>query len=190
MEKLKLILTRFWAHLRAWWYNVSSQPIEAKYGALLFHLVALIAASLILLGLSGCSTVKYFPVEKETIEKIVVKDSLVYRDSIVYVPTERIVEVVPEMDTLYMETQLASSKAYLDTTLKALKGELKNKQAFETKYVERIEYVERTDTVYVSLPEPYPVEKAVTPKWAWYSLIFNIIVMLVTAFKIYLKLKP
>lgn len=190
MEKLKSILKYFLACLRAWWISISSWTLNEQIGAFLGNLAALIAASLILLGLCGCSTVKYVPIEKETIEKIVVKDSLVYRDSIVYVPTERIVEVVPEMDTLYMETQLASSKTYLDTTLRALKGELKNKQAFETKYVERIEYVERTDTVYVSLPEPYPVEKAVTPKWAWYSLIFNIIVVLVTAFKIYLKLKP
>ena len=88
MEKLKSILRQFLAYLKAWWYNVSSQPIEAKFGALMFHIGAIIAALLILLGLSGCSTVKYVPIQTE--EKVIVKDSLIYvRDTVtVEVPKE------------------------------------------------------------------------------------------------------
>ena len=100
----------------------------------------------------SCATTKYVPIEKETIEKTVVKDSIIYRDSIVYLPKERIVEVVPQLDTLKMDIELASAKAYLDTSALVLKGELKSKESPKKQYIERIEYRDRTDTMYVEKP--------------------------------------
>lgn len=188
MEKLKSILRRFKSLLGAWWYNVSSQPLEAKYGAFLFHLAAFIAASLILLGLSGCSTVKYVPIQTE--EKVIVKDSLIYvRDTItVEIPKEVIKEIVPADTTSVLKTSLAMSEARLE------EGRLHHtleqsgavKTVVDTCYVTRIE----EKVVYQDRPIEVPKEVKHIPSFFWWSLIFNIITVLFIIFKIYLKLKP
>lgn len=141
--------------------------------------------------LTGCAATTYVPIEKETIEKVVVKDSLVYRDSIVYIPQERIVEIVPQLDTLFMEIETAESKAYLDTTNMLLRGELKSKKKEIVKYQTIIEYRDRVDTVYIKEPQPYEVIKKekFIPSIFWWSLIFNIIVIFFIGFRIYLKIK-
>ena len=152
----------------------------------IFGLILLV---MILFSFMGCSTIQQIP--GETIEKLVVRDSVVYRDSIVYVPQERIVEIVPQLDTLFMDIETASSKAYLDTTNMLLRGELKSKKKEVVKYQTIIEYRDRVDTVYIKEPQPYEVIKEVkyTPKWVWWSLIGNIIVILYLAFRLYLKIK-
>lgn len=127
----------------------------------------------------------------ETVEKIVVRDSLVYRDSIVYIPQEKIVEIVPQLDTLFMEIETAESKAYLDTTNMLLRGELKSKKKEVVKYQTIIEYRDRTDTVYIKEPQPYEVIKKekYIPSIFWWSLILNVVGILVLAFRIYLKFR-
>ena len=186
MKNLILKIRPFLDTFRLKWYNVSAEIQKPLYGLVLWQIGAIIAALLV----TGCGTTKLVPVEAETKEKIEIRDSIVYRDTFIYIPQERIVEVVPQLDTLKMEIEQAKTTAYLDTDLMLLRGTLESKKATQKEYIERIEYRERIDTVYVSLPQPYPVEKAVTPKWAWYSLIANIITMLLVAFKIYLKIKP
>lgn len=153
----------------------------------IFGLILLV---MILFSFIGCGTTQVLA-EKETIEKIIVKDSLIYRDSIVYIPQERIVEIVPQLDTLFMDIETASSKAYLDTTNMLLRGELKSKKKEVVKYQTIIEYRDRVDTVYIKEPQPYEVIKKekYTPKWVWWSLIFNIVIILLIGFKIYLKTK-
>lgn len=188
MEKLKSILKRFKSLLGAWWYNVSSQPLEAKYGAFLFHLMALLAALLLLLGIGGCSTVKYVPIQTE--EKVIVKDSLIYvRDTItVEIPKEVIKEIVPADTTSILKTSLAISEARLE------EGKLHHsleqsgavKTVVDTCYVTRIE----EKVVYQDRPIEVPKEVKHIPSFFWWSLIFNIITVLFIIFKIYLKLKP
>lgn len=153
----------------------------------IFGLILLV---MILFSFIGCGTTQVLT-EKETVEKVVVKDSVVYRDSIVYVPQERIVEIVPQLDTLFMDIETASSKAYLDTANMLLRGELKSKKKEVVKYQTIIEYRDRVDTVYVKEPQPYEVEKIKYKRDTifWLSIIFNIAVLLVIAFKIYLKIK-
>lgn len=140
----------------------------------------------------SCAAPKHAIVEKETIEKTVVKDSIIYRDSIVYLPKERIVEVVPQLDTLKMDIELASAKAYLDTSALVLKGELKSKESPKKQYIERIEYRDRTDTVYVSKPVPYEVEKPVkyVPSFYKFCLWWFIGSVILIALWIVMKLKP
>lgn len=151
---------------------------------------ALILLVMILFSFIGCGTTQVLA-EKETIEKIIVKDSLIYRDSIVYIPQERIVEIVPQLDTLFMDIETASSKAYLDTTNMLLRGELKSKKKEVVKYQTIIEYRDRVDTVYIKEPQPYEVIKKekYIPSIFWWSLIFNIVIILYLAFRLYLKLK-
>lgn len=188
MEKLKSILKRFKSLLGAWWYNVSSQPLEAKYGAFLFHLIALLAALLLLLGIGGCSTVKYVPIQTE--EKVIVKDSLIYvRDTItVEIPKEVIKEIVPADTTSILKTSLAISEARVE------EGKLHHtleqsgavKTVVDTCYVTRIE----EKVVYQDRPIEVPKEVKYIPPFFWWSLILNIITVLFIIFKIYLKLKP
>lgn len=188
MEKLKSILRRFKSLLGAWWYNVSSQPLEAKYGAFLFHLAAFIAASLILLGLSGCSTVKYVPIQTE--EKVIVKDSLIYvRDTItVEIPKEVVKEIVPADTTSVLKTSLAMSEARLEEgrLYHSLEQSGAVKTVVDTCYVTRIE----EKVVYQDRPIEVPKEVKYIPSFFWWSLILNIITVLFIIFKIYLKLKP
>lgn len=151
---------------------------------------ALILLVMILFSFIGCGTTQVLA-EKETIEKIIVKDSLIYRDSIVYIPQERIVEIVPQLDTLFMDIETASSKAYLDTANMLLRGELKSKKKEVVKYQTIIEYRDRVDTVYIKEPQPYEVIKKekYIPSIFWWSLIGNIIVIFYLGFRIYLKIK-
>lgn len=157
---------------------------------ILHLLLPLIMLVLGLLCVVGCGTTQVIA-EKETIEKIVVKDSLIYRDSIVYIPQERIVEIVPQLDTLFMEIETAESKAYLDTTNMLLKGELKSKKKEVVKYQTIIEYRDRIDTVYIKEPQPYEVEviKYKRDGLFWYLLAFQIVVILILAVRVCLKFK-
>ena len=147
-----------------------------------------------LLLLVGCSAVKYVPVsDSENIHKV---DSTIiqYRDTTIFVevPVEVIREVVPELDTLIMETSLSTSTSYLDTTTRTLKGELKNK----IEPIEKIVYlpskehiVYRDSIITKEVPVEVPVEKKYIPKWCWYSVIFNVIVLCYIIVKIYFIFK-
>ena len=147
-----------------------------------------------LLSLVSCSTVKYVPIsDSENIHKV---DSTIiqYRDTTIFVevPVEVVKEVVPQLDTLYMETSLSHSTSYLDTTTRTLKGELKNK----IEPIEKIVYlpskehiVYRDSIITKEVPVEVQVEKKHIPEWVWYSVIFNVIVLCYIGFKIYLKFR-
>lgn len=147
-----------------------------------------------LLSLVSCSTVKYVPIsDSENIHKV---DSTIiqYRDTTIFVevPVEVVKEVVPQLDTLYMETSLSHSTSYLDTTTRTLKGELKNK----IEPIEKIVYlpskehiVYRDSIITKEVPVEVQVEKKHIPQWVWYSVIFNVIVLCYIGFKIYLKFR-
>lgn len=137
----------------------------------------------------GCSPLKQIPIQ--TIEKEVVRDSLIYiRDTIeVEIPKEIIREVLPELDTSILKTGLAESIAYLDTAKRMINHTLEQKGSISFAY----------DTVYVTKTVEKIVEKEVPievikevkhiPNFFWYSLIFNILVVLFIIFKIYIKTK-
>ena len=147
-----------------------------------------------LLSLVSCSTVKYVPIsDSENIHKV---DSTIiqYRDTTIFVevPVEVVKEVVPQLDTLYMETSLSHSTSYLDTTTRTLKGELKNK----IEPIEKIVYlpskehiVYRDSVVTKEVPVEVQIEKKHIPQWVWYSVIGNVIVLCWIGFKIYLKFR-
>ena len=144
-----------------------------------------------ILSFMGCSTTRYVPVKETEKEVINYKDSIQIRDSIVVIPVERIVDVVPTYDTLRMETTQARAKAYVDTTLHLLRGSIENKDKAKTEVREVVKFVERTDTVYVEKPVPYEVEKKVKYVPAIYklSLIFMISAIALTVIRLILKYK-
>ena len=138
---------------------------------------------LILLLLTSCSTIKYVPVKGEDIYHT----EYVTKDSIVYTPVEVIKEVVPELDTLYMETSVAKAKAYLDTNLNTLKGEMKNKK--EIIYKDKIIYRDSIIIQKQEVPVEVEVEKKVVPSWCGWSLGINILAMIYFLIRLYFRFR-
>lgn len=159
---------------------------KTRIAQFIFALILIVLACLSVLG---CSSIRYVPIEN--IEKIIYKDSTIYVNDTITVEVEKqiVKEVLPQLDTSVLKTDLASSIAYLDTTKRQIHHELKQEGtiriAYDTVYVTKT--VEKIKEVEV----PIEVVKEVkyTPDWIWYSLIFNIITILFIAFRIYLKLK-
>jgi hypothetical protein len=107
---------------------------------------------LLLLIVASCGTTKYVYLPGET--KVEYRDTTIYRDSIQYTPVEVVKEIVPALDTLEMSTSLAEAKAYVDTTNRVLRGEIRNKKGItnEIHYKDRIVYRDSIDI------KPYRVE--------------------------------
>ena len=134
--------------------------------------------------LNACGTPKYITVKETEYIKDTVK---IKADTVkVEVPKEVVVNVVPELDTLRMETSVAEAEAYLDTLTQTLKGQLKNKK---TELKKEIQTIEKTKFVEhkVEVPVPYEVVKTKVPRWAWVLLAFN--VSLLIGFIIKLKFR-
>lgn len=153
---------------------------------------ALVVISMLLVlifGVSSCRTHQPTVIEKE---KIVyqTKDSIVYKDSTVYVPYEVVKDY--SLDTLVMKTSLAISKSWVDTSTLYIVGELKNLKAFEVKYVEKEKLVVRDTTIYEEKPVPYPVETVKTkiPTLFWITFFICIGLLVYVGVRLYLKFKP
>ena len=137
----------------------------------------------------SCSTTKSIPVQ--TIEKIEYRDSLIYIKDTITIPIEKevIKEVMPSIDTSYLETSVAKSVAYLDTAKRQLhhtltqEGEVKT--IIDTTHI--ITYVDRI--VEKEVPVEVEVEKPYIPIFFWIVTIYAAIITLLIAFKAYLKLK-
>ena len=140
-----------------------------------------------ILILGSCSCFKHIP--KEEI-RYVLRDSTVtvFRDSVLFIPVERVVDVVQPYDTLKMETSLASSTAYVDTATHTLKGALENKKGVEKHNKLEYKYIEKRDTTFIKVPVEVVKEKKVVPKWCWWLLVFVLLESVVYAVKIYLKI--
>ena len=144
----------------------------------------ILASFFIFMGCKPQQTV----VEREKLV-YVTKDSIIHRDSMVYAPYEVVKDY--SLDTLVMQTSLAISKSWLDTSTLYIVGELKNKKAFEVKYVEVEKWRTKDSLVYVEKPIPYEVVeyKVKRPWWAWICLTWAIITILSIAWNVYRKLK-
>lgn len=138
----------------------------------------------------SCGSIKYIPVEKK--EVVNVRDSVVLRDStvITYLTKEKIVDVVPQYDSLILETTYAKSVSYVDTLTHTLKGELTHKDTTPVK--QKIVYEDRIITqekiVKQEVPIPVEVEKKYIPKWVWVSLGCNLLILIYIVLKIKFKL--
>lgn len=149
----------------------------------------IIAFSILYVMLIGCSTIKEVPINH--IDKIEYRDSVVYiHDTVsIPVPYEVVREVIPDIDTSYLETSVAKSVAYLDREKKRLNHTLEQKGNLKAKidtfvvveYVDR--YIEKEVPIRVEIEKPY------IPQWCWWSLIFNGIIASFIAIRAYLKLR-
>ena len=156
-----------------------------------FNIFLFIIYIIFILTFIGCSTTRYVPVKEVEKEVTNYKDSIRIRDSIVVIPIERIVDIVPIYDTLKMETTQARAKAYVDTTLHLLRGSIENKDKAKTEVREVVKFVEKIDTLYIEKPVPYEVEKQVRYVPAIYklSLIFMIAAIVLTVIRLILRYK-
>lgn len=135
--------------------------------------------------LVACSTIKYVPTNSNTN----IKDSVVVNviDSIRIIPVEVVKDIVPQYDTLHLETSLAKSIAYVDTTNHILRGSIENKNdiVYRIKYKDRIVYKDS-----ISVKEvPIPVDKIVY-KHYWYEkylIIFSILCLIGICIKLFIK---
>lgn len=136
--------------------------------------ILIFTLSLLFLSCASTKSVVEVPVkDKEIVEY---RDTTIYLEKIVEVPVpiERVVEVVPKLDTLFMETSVAKSKAWVDTTNRVLRGRMENKQTalkgkIDTCFV--VEYVDRI--IEKEIAVEVPIEKPYIPKFAWLCIIFT-----------------
>ena len=142
------------------------------------------ALILICFLLCGCGTTRYVPVKE--IEHV--RDTVILKVDTVRmtIPVEKIVEVVPAMDTLRMETSVAKAMAYADTATGTLKGKIENKpyeQKKEIQYTEKIRTVEKR----VEVPVEVVKWKNRIPHWVWFSLGFNLLFLFILFLRIKIK---
>ncbi len=150
--------------------------------------LSLFFAALCTLVFAACSPkIVYVPVETDT--HVEHRDSVIYRtDTLrIDVPVELIKEVVPQLDTLVMETSVAKATAYLDTSMVALRGVLENKKTslsqVQVVYKEKIQY---RDSIQVKeVPVPVEVEKEVP----YVPLFFKIMAVIGIIFLAYLTFR-
>ena len=135
----------------------------------------------------GCSTTKQIPVQ--TVEKVVVKDTTIYiKDTVkIEIPTEVVKEVVPADTISILSTKLATSEAKIEKGM--LYHKLQQKGTIKAKIdtAVKVQYVDRY--INKEIPITVEVEKRFIPEWAWWSLIANIVILLLIAFRIYLRFK-
>lgn len=150
----------------------------------------------------GCGSVKQIPIinNTETVYKdsLILRDSTRYIDSVIYVniPREKVMEIISQIDTSYLETSVAKSTAYVDTNSLMIIHSLENKDTvLKEKIVYKDRYVTETKTVYrdsiqiKEVPVEVEVEKVKYPKTYWWLLGFFVIVVGVFIVRIYLKFK-
>lgn len=129
---------------------------------------------IILLAVS-CGTIK--PVPVETV--INYKDSTLIHtvDSTVYIPVERIVDIVPPYDTLHLETSKAVADAWVDTTMHVLRGSIENKTGIEYKYIYKDKIVVKDSIINKEVPVEVQVTKEVKTHF-WYEKILWVLSLL------------
>lgn len=137
---------------------------------------------LILLLFVSCSTIKYIPV-KET-EYVTVTETLV--DTVIkWVPPIEKTDKETKDTTSTVETSLAKSTATVSNgtlhhTIENKKDSIKTKIVYKDKIITKTEYKE--------VPVEVEVEKKVIPKWVYYSLGLNILILSFFLGRLILKL--
>lgn len=117
------------------------------------------------------------------------KDSIVSKDSTVYIPVEIYKDYSSMLDTLVLSTSMAEAKSWLDTNNKMLVGEIRNLNSIEYKYIEVERIVTNDSIVEREIPVPYPVveEKKVIPTFAIICICWTVISFVILLGLVYLK---
>lgn len=138
----------------------------------------------------GCASIKQVPVQTIERDSVVVKE--IIRDTVIVteiVPqfVDRVVEipVIPQDTLSEISTSYAVSTAGI--TNNQLHHTIRNKENIPIKIEYKDKEIIKTEYKEVEVPVEVIVEKKYIPNWCWWSLIINIIMALLTGFKIYMK---
>lgn len=155
-------------------------------------ILKLILGVFLLQMVASCGIVKPVVIRDSTVVNYHYIDSINYIDSTIFIPIykEYYRDYSDLLDTLNLETSLASAKAYLDTANKKLNGEIRNKDTsipYQIKWKEKMVY--RDSVVYQKeeVPVPYEVVKTKHPKYEWILWVWGILSLLGLAALIYKK---
>lgn len=154
-----------------------------------------LAAFALAVGLfcGSCGQIKYVPVPGQTVVE--------YRDSIVtkldtlkieIKNTEYVRDWTGLLDTLALSAEggKVKSRAWVDTTKSILAGELKTEPRKVDVFVpHQLEYHEKDSTTVKPVVIEKVEVKTKTPRWAWWSLLFNVLGFALLGLKIWLKIK-
>lgn len=140
--------------------------------------------------LFSCTPQKHIQqVPVNNITKIEYRDKPVYvRDTIyIQLPAEE-KETTTKRDSSHLETSVAISDAWIDDN--GLNHNLRNKKT-QLKTVRDTVYINQTITEYKEkeVLKEVPVDVPYIPKWCWYSLIANAIVVTYIITKLVIKFK-
>lgn len=139
--------------------------------------------------ISSCTAVKEIPVQ--TVEKVVYRDSLVYvKDTIrIEIPREIVKEVVPRIDTSYLQTSFAESIAYVDTTKHKLHHTLRQRGEIKIEYdtIVKVQYVDRV--IKQDVPIEVEVIKYKRDSLFWGLLAWAILCLLIFVLSILRRFK-
>jgi hypothetical protein len=144
-----------------------------------------------LLFLSSCAATKvqYIPVQGEHI--IEYRDSIIrYVDTVtIEIPKEKVVEVVPEVDTSYLETKLAYSTAYLDRNKRTIHHTLEHKETALKTQIDTV-IITQTKTEYMEKPviETVEVEKPYIPTLFWIAMCYMVLSLGLKIYRVISKL--
>lgn len=150
-------------------------------------LTPLLFIFLLMICMNSCSTIKEVPIQY--IDRVEYKDTTIYiKDTIkVEVPKEIIKEIVPEDTTSILRTSVALSEAKVEKGMLKHRLEQKGTIPAQIDTIIKLQYVDR----YIEKEKPViqTVEKPIRDNIFWFSILFNLTVVLLFAFRIYIKFR-
>ena len=135
--------------------------------------------TMIISGIISCTSIRYIPIETKVIER----DTLIKIDSIIIeLPFEVKNNNVPYNKKSILETSLAKSEAYLDSTTNELKHSLENKP--QAKLDPDTVFKFKIKEVYKEIPVEVIKEVPYIPNIYKYSMIFSILIIVIGVLKL------
>lgn len=138
----------------------------------------------------GCASVKQIPVQSIQRDSVVIRELI--RDTVIVtelVPqvVDRVIEipVIPQDTLSEISTSYAVSTAGI--TNNQLHHTIKNKPNIPIKIEYKDKEITKTEYKEVEIPVEVVVEKKYIPSWCWWSLIGNVVMVLLIGFRIYIK---
>lgn len=136
-------------------------------------------------SLFSCTKRIYVPVE--TVKEVRITDTtyLHKTDTLIKVPDVSIADFIDLKDTLVMQTGIVTSKSWVDTTMRALKGRLTQNGKLPVQIVERERVVYKDSISRVEVPVEVDKPVPYTPKfWKFFgwlgilSLVAGVLLLL------------
>lgn len=149
-------------------HNSYHKPKKSKGILVFYFLLSILLTCLVLC--QGCRSIQYVPIKETVIEK----DTFIKLDSIIIeLPNEVKNNNIPYNQKSVLETSLAKSTAYLDSTDNQLKHSLENKP--QAKLDPDTVFKFKIKEVYKEIPVEVIKEVPYIPNWAWITMCLGVI---------------